>query len=150
MKLAGLFRPHPLPIRVSLGLLPLRAVVGLAFMFHGYGKIQHPFSWMGPESGFPGILQALAALSEFGGGLAWVLGLATPLASLGLACTMSVAVWMHAVVRHDPFVSSTGGGSYELASVFLCVALLLLLAGPGCFSLDRAIFGRKGAEAPAS
>ena len=115
-------------------------------MFHGYGKIQNPFGWMGPNAGVPGIFQALAALSEFGGGLAWILGLLTPLASFGLACTMSVAVWTHAVVLHDPFVSPTGGRSFELALVYLCVAILLLLAGPGRFSLDRALFGAKAQD----
>jgi putative oxidoreductase len=129
--------------RVSAGLLLLRLVAGAAFLYHGYGKIQNPFGWMGPDAGFPGIFQALAAVSEFGGGLAWMLGLLTPLASCGLACTMTVAVWMHAAVLHDPFVALQGGRSYELASVYLCVAVLLLLAGPGRFSVDRVAFGEK-------
>ena len=129
--------------RVSAGLLLLRLVAGAAFLYHGYGKIQNPFGWMGPDAGFPGVFQALAALSEFGGGLAWMLGLLTPLASFGLACTMTVAVWMHAAVLHDPFVALQGGRSYELASVYLCVAVLLLLAGPGRFSVDRVAFGEK-------
>jgi putative oxidoreductase len=129
--------------RVSAGLLLLRLVAGAAFLYHGYGKIQSPFGWMGPDAGFPGIFQALAAVSEFGGGLAWMLGLLTPLASCGLACTMTVAVWMHAIVLHDPFVALQGGRSYELASVYLCVAVLLLLAGPGRFSVDQVAFGEK-------
>jgi putative oxidoreductase len=145
MILRRLFQPLRLPARVSAGLLPLRLVAGLAFLFHGYGKIQAPMSWMGPEAKVPGVLQALAAVSEFAGGAAWILGLLTPLFSLGLACTMTVATLMHAVVLRDPFVAQgPGGGSYELASVYLCVAILLLLAGPGRFSADRAIFGEKG------
>jgi len=136
-----LFKPHRLSGRASAGLLVLRLVAGLAFMFHGYGKIQNPFGWMGPDAVVPGVLQALAAVSEFGGGMAWMLGLLTPLASFGLACTMTVAVWMHAAVLHDPFVALRGGRSYELAGVYLCVALLLLLAGPGRFSVDRVVFG---------
>lgn len=117
-------------------------------MFHGYGKIQNPFGWMGPNASIPGFFQALAAISEFGGGLAWMLGLLTPLASFGLACTMTVAVWTHAVVLGDPFASTGKGGAYEPAAVYLCVALLLLLAGPGRFSLDRAIFGEKAIDTP--
>lgn len=135
------FRPHSLSVGVSAGLLVLRFVAGSAFMFHGFGKIQNPFGWMGPNSGFPGVFQALAAVSEFGGGLAWILGLLTPLASFGLACTMTVAVWMHTTVLHDPFVALKGGRSWELAGVYLCIAVLLLLAGPGRFSLDRVVFG---------
>lgn len=136
------FNPLRLSPRVSAGLLGLRLVAGLAFMHHGYGKIQDPFAWMGPNSGIPGVFQALAAVSEFGGGLAWILGLLTPLASFGLACTMTVAVWIHMTVLHNPFVSQEAG-SYELASIYLCVAVLLLLAGPGRFSLDSVVFGGK-------
>ncbi|MGH7381981.1 MAG: DoxX family protein [Candidatus Methylomirabilales bacterium] len=148
MKTIELFKPPRLSPRVSSGLLILRLVAGLAFIFHGYGKIQNPFGWMGPDAPVPGVFQTLAAVSEFGGGLAWMLGLLTPLASLGLACTMTVAVWMHAVVLHDPFVPQGPGGSYELASVYLCVAVLLLLAGPGRFSVDRVVFGEKALDAP--
>jgi putative oxidoreductase len=140
MSLIHLFRPATSTTRASLALLLLRLVAGLAFMFHGYGKIQNPFAWMGPESKIPGIFQALAAVAEFGGGLAWMLGLLTPLASFLLACTMIVAVYMHAVVLKDPFVPQGPGGSYELASVYLCIALLLLLGGPGRFSADYLLF----------
>jgi putative oxidoreductase len=138
-----IFKTLRLPARASIGLLVVRLIVGLAFMHHGYGKIQHPFSWMGPDSGMPPFLQSLAALSEFGGGLAWILGLLTPLASFGIFCTMTMAIRMHALVLHDPFVSSTGGRSFELAAAYFGVALLLLLAGPGRFSLDRVVFGEK-------
>jgi putative oxidoreductase len=48
--------------------------MGTAFLFHGWSKIQNPFGWMGPQSCMPGILLALAALSEFGGGLALIVG----------------------------------------------------------------------------
>ena len=137
------FQPPRLSAGVSAGLLVLRLLAGLAFLYHGYPKIQKPFGWMLPSSGFPGVFQALAAVSEFGGGLAWMLGLLTPMASFGLACTMAVAVWMHAAVLHDPFVALQGGRSWELAGVYLCVAVLLLLAGPGRFSVDRVVFGEK-------
>lgn len=127
----------------SVALLLLRVVAGVAFMLHGWGKIQKPFSWMGPDANVPAMFQALAALSEFGGGLAWVLGLLTPLAALGIGCTMSVALYMHAVMRGDPFVSQSGGPSYEPAALYFSLAVLLLLAGPGWFSADRQIFGNK-------
>ena len=142
-----LFKPLRLSARVSVPLLLLRLVVGLAFMFHGYGKIQHPFGWMGPNATIPPFFQALAAISEFGGGLAWILGALTPLASFGVACTMTVAVWMTATVFHLPFVSQKGGGACELPATYLCVALLLLLAGPGRFSLDQILFGERRPDA---
>ena len=124
-------------------LLLLRVVAGAAFMFHGWGKIQDPFGWMGPDAFAPGLFQGLAALSEFGGGAAWILGLLTPLASFGIACTMIVAASTHAFMRGDPFVSMSGGPSYELAAVYLTIAILLIAFGPGRFSADRFIFGRR-------
>ena len=143
MSLGSFFRPAQLSTRYSVALLLLRFVAGLAFMFHGYGKIQNPFAWMGPDAGTPGIFQALAALSEFGGGLAWILGLLTPLGSFGIASTMAVATYTHAIVMKDPFVRMGPGGAYELASVYFSIAIFLLLNGPGRFSLDNVIFNRK-------
>jgi|SRR5215813_6621093 len=129
------FYPRFLGGRAAIGLLAVRVVAGTAFMWHGSGKIQQPFSWMPSEAPVPGILQALAAVSEFGGGLAWIVGLLTPLASLGILVTMSVACLFH-ISRGDPFVNGSGGGAYELALVYWTVALLLLTVGPGRLSLD--------------
>jgi len=67
-----LFPPRPSG-RFGVVLLLLRVVAGAAFMFHGWPKIQNPLGWMGDISSMPSPLQALAALSEFGGGLAWLL-----------------------------------------------------------------------------
>ena len=126
----------------SVALLLIRVVAGLAFMFHGWGKIQNPFGWMGPDAFAPGIFQALAAFSEFAGGLAWILGLLFPLASFGMFCTMTVATYLHAVMKGDPFVS-TGGAAYELAALYLVLSLLFLAMGPGRFSIDRQFFGER-------
>jgi putative oxidoreductase len=130
-------------IEVDLTLLLVRLICGIAFILHGMGKIQNPMQWMGSDSPVPGALQLLAAVSEFGGGIALILGLLTRLAAFGIACTMVVAVIMHVFIKGDPFVSQTGGGSYELAAVFLSIALLILVGGPGRFSLDRKIFGAR-------
>lgn len=126
-----------------MSLLLIRFVAGSAFMFHGWRKIQSPLSWMGPESDIPAIFQLLAALSEFGGGMAWILGLLTPVASFGIGCTMIVATYLHMVVRKDPFVSYIGSPSYELALVFFSVSMILLALGPGRFSFDRFLFGQR-------
>ena len=143
MEIRKLFATPEYDTTSDLALLVIRFVGGAAFMLHGWGKIQNPFTWMGPDSFAPGIFQALAALSEFGGGLAWILGLLTPLASLGVASTMAVATWFHAIKRGDPFVSKGGEASYELAAIYLCIALVFIALGPGRFSLDRALFGRR-------
>lgn len=126
---------------VSVALLLVRLVMGVAMMMHGWGKIQSPMSWMGPEAPVPGFLQLLAAVSEFGGGLALILGLLTALGSLGIAITMAVAVYTHAIVKGDPFVGQ--GGSFELPLLLLVIAVMFIIAGPGKFSLDHKIFGTK-------
>jgi putative oxidoreductase len=125
--------PQPSSEATHAALLVIRLVAGAAFIRHGYPKIQNPFGWMGESSATPGLLQALAAVSEFFGGFAWILGALTPLASFGIASTMVVATSKH-IARGDPFVGR--GGSYQLSLVFLAIALLLLVAGPGRYSID--------------
>jgi putative oxidoreductase len=131
------------PVEVDIALLLVRLVVGTAFMHHGYGKIQHPMTWMGPQSTYPGIFQALSAISEFIGGAALALGFLSRIAAFGIICNMSVAVHLHMFKLGDPFVNATGGGSYELALIYLVIAVLFLFAGPGKFSLDQLIFWKK-------
>jgi putative oxidoreductase len=138
-----LFSIRNLPVEVDLALLLIRLVCGYAFVLHGSGKIYNPFHWMGNDSSVPAIFQALAAVSEFGGGFSLIAGFLTRLGAFGIGCTMAVAVYMHRFVMGDPFVNLSGGSSYEPASVFLSIALLLVITGPGQFSLDRVIFGRK-------
>ena len=125
---------------VSLALLLLRLIVGVAFLYHGWGKIQNTFAWMPAGSPIPGFLQFLAALSEFGGGAALILGLFTPLASLGLGLTMLVATYFHAIVMNDPFVNLTGDGSFEPALGYLGISVLFMALGPGKISLDALLF----------
>ena len=72
------------PGSTALGLMVVRLVAGAAMMLHGWPKIQEPMTWM--EKMAPGqvapVLQAAAAVAEFGGGICWMLGLLTPIASL--------------------------------------------------------------------
>jgi putative oxidoreductase len=144
----GLF-PNFVGGRAAIGLLFLRVVTGAAFMFHGWYKIQSPggaFAWMPADAPVPGFLQGLAVLAEFGGGLALILGLLTPLAAFGIACTMIVALTLVHIPKGDPFVSPGGTASFELAAGYLVNVILLLLMGPGILSLDRLLFG--GAKSP--
>jgi putative oxidoreductase len=126
----------------GVAILLLRLVAGLAFIQHGWPKIQYAFGWMGPEATVPGFLQALAALAEFGGGIALILGLLTRLAALGITCNMLVALFMVHLPHGDPFVSQ-GGRSYELAALYLVIMIVFLLRGPGQFSLDALMCRKK-------
>ena len=131
----------------ALALLLVRLVMGLAFVLHGWPKIQNPMGWMNAMGGssVPSFLQALAALAEFGGGIALVLGLLTPIAAFGLVCQMIGALILVHIPQGHPFVSQ-GGPSSELALIYLVMSIMLIFLGPGKLSLDAALFGRRGVE----
>ncbi|WP_437756953.1 DoxX family protein [Sorangium sp. So ce1389] len=161
--------PRALDRSTAAGLLFVRLVAGTAMALHGAPKMMAATSWMGPGP-VPGWLQALAAFAEFGGGIAWILGLATPLASFGIAATMIVGIVIVHIPMDDPFIRLTvqgvdtgpgapfgglpawfvraggrspgGSGSSELASLFTAIAVLLLGAGPGQLSLDALLARR--------
>ena len=124
----------------AVGLLFLRVAIGVAFVIHGWPKMHSPFGWMGPNAPVSGVLQALAAISEFGGGLALIVGLLTPLASFGLMCTMVVAT-MTMLKMGKPLLSCSGETA-ELTFAYFFVTLLFWLIGPGVLSLDALIFGK--------
>jgi putative oxidoreductase len=144
------FYPNFVGGRGAFGLLVLRLMTGAAFILHGWPKIQNAFHWMdrpGATPEMPGYLQALAALSEFGGGIALVLGLLTPLAALGVACTMIVAIsTVHVPAGHSFVAKQPGEPSFELAAVYLAIVIMLALVGPGLLSLDALLFHRRAQD----
>jgi len=85
----------------GLAPLALRLYLGPIFVFAGWKKItgiEDTIAWFGnPQWGlglpFPELLGWLAALTEFGGGIALILGLATRLFSIPLMITMLVAAF---------------------------------------------------------
>ncbi len=135
--------------RNAAGLLIMRLFFGLGLTLHGYQKLSSPggaFGWADPGLHFeiPPVFQGLATLAEFGGGIAMMVGLLTPVAMLGILITMSVAIIkFHWAVRHAQYVPLRGGFDYEPAAHYFIFALGLLISGPGSFSLDALIFGRR-------
>jgi putative oxidoreductase len=127
---------------LDLGLLVLRAVVGLVMAAHGAQKLFGWFNGPGPEKFGammermhlrPGRLWALVSgLGEFGGGLLLALGLLTPVGAALIIGTMLMAI---ATVHLAKGFWNTAGG-YEYNVIILAAALALGLTGPGAYALD--------------
>ncbi len=131
----------------ALGLLLLRLVAGSGMALHGWHKFSGDGGWTGwMGDSLPGWLQGLAAAVELGGGLFLVVGLLTQLVGLLIAIQMVVACAMVHFPAGDPFVGQ--GSSYETAALYFAISLLLVLAGPGKFSVDGALFAQSSAAAP--
>jgi putative oxidoreductase len=141
----NLFSTHPQPTSIDLAVLLMRVVCGIAFIIHGSVKIGHPFNWMGEHSGYAGIFQCLAAIAEFCGGMALILGFLTRIAAFGICCTMAVALYVLYFKMGVPFVDLKGGMSYELPAMLFVISFFLMIAGPGRFSVDSLLFRRKPA-----
>ena len=127
---------------MSYGILLLRVIVGVAFVGHGTQKLFGWWGGYGPQGtgGFfagqgyrAGVLMAVAAgLSETIGGVLLALGLVTPVAGALLAIVMINAI--ASVTFKRAFMLGS-----ELEIAYLTVAVALAAAGPGRFSIDRAI-----------
>jgi putative oxidoreductase len=129
----------------TLALAILRVVLGFIFAVHGWQKyndigiagMQAGFGQMGVPNAE--VFAVLVIVLELVGGVLLILGfLSRPIAAL-LAVEMIGAL----VLVHAPngfFVNENG---YELVLILAAAALTIALAGPGRFSLDYAVFGRR-------
>jgi putative oxidoreductase len=129
----------------TLALAILRVVLGFIFAMHGWQKyndigiagMQAGFGQMGVPNAE--VFAVLVIVLELVGGVLLILGfLSRPIAAL-LAVEMIGAL----VLVHAPngfFVNENG---YELVLILAAAALTIALAGPGRFSLDYAVFGRR-------
>ena len=123
----------------DLGLLILRLGVGVMFIAHGAPKlIGGPERWagVGGAMGNLGIAWApafwglMAALSEAGGGVCLILGVAFRPACLLMGFTMMVAT-IHHLKAGDGLLGASH--AIELGTVFLD----LVFIGPGQHSIDK-------------
>ncbi|HLI28953.1 MAG TPA: DoxX family protein [Chloroflexota bacterium] len=133
------------PFTLDHALALIRLVVGLLLAGHGAQKL---FGWWGGPGlrgmagwlgsmGLPApwALALFVALCEFLGGLAFALGLLTPLAALAITAVMLGAIgivhWAHGL-----WVTNHG---FEYPLVILATAVAIGLAGPGVYALDAAL-----------
>lgn len=131
---------------ISVGLLLMRLVIGLAFIGHGAQKLFGWFGGYGPKGtgGWmesigikPGVMMAvLAGVLELVGGFMFAAGLLTPVAALLIVATMLGAI----IKVHAPngFWATSNGIEFPLT--VLVIAAGVALTGPGSISLDALIF----------
>jgi putative oxidoreductase len=135
----------------SVGLLLLRLGFGLQLALqHGWGKMVGVYGhlFLGQEWGFvhgvgemgfplPLFFAVCVALAEFVGGMFLALGLFTRYAAVFVIIDLTVAVTRHLFTNMR----------FELASLYLLVAVFLLIRGAGSLSLDRLLQRSKPAQA---
>ena len=124
---------------VDVGLMILRAALGMMIFVHGYnkafrgGRIAGTGRWFQSMGMRPGkVHAALAAGTEMGVGVLLVLGLLTQLAAAGLIALMVVAFW---TVHRDKGFMITGEG-WEYVALIATMSLVTAMLGPGRISLD--------------
>lgn len=127
----------------SIGLLVLRASFGLMMLFsHGLGKLtgfaENSDKFPDPLGVGNSLSMGLAIFAEFGCSILIILGLATRFAAIPLIVTMAVAVLV--IHADDPW------NKKEFALLYLAPFLTLVFTGAGRYSLDAAIFCRRGKD----
>jgi len=129
---------------LDLAALTLRLGFGFFMVFgHGLGKLQMLLSgniqFMGLFGLSPTIILVLAVIAEFIAPLAIMIGFKTRWASVPIVLTMAVAAFV--VHFADPLFAANaqGGGSKEMAMLYLFGFLGTLLLGSGKYSLDTLV-----------
>ena len=131
--------------RIDLGLLILRIGLGAMFIFHGAPKLfGGPERWakVGSAMGnlgihfYPEFWGLMAALSEFGGGIALIIGFPFSAGMALLSFTMIVAS-----TTHFARGQGLGGASHAIESAIVFFSLIFI--GPGRYTLPNLLKARK-------
>ncbi len=142
---------HLLQTRSDINLTILRLALGLIMLPHGAQKL---FGWFGgggfsgtinffqSQLGIPPFITVLVIATEFFGSLLLVFGLLSRLAALALIANMLGAILL--VNGTNGFFWTAGGIEFHL--LIIAVALVILLAGGGAYSVDQ----RLTAQSPVS
>ena len=138
----------------SWSLLIVRLALGVVFVAHGGQKLLGWFGGPGLKATIqmfqqymkvPPPATVIAALTEFLGGLAMLVGFLARPAAVGLIVVMLVAIAkVHG--RHGFFINFSGtpgkGHGFEFNFALIAIALSILVGGAGILSLDRLIWLR--------
>lgn len=122
----------------NVGKLLLRLSSGGFMLTHGYPKMM---AWSAKSATFPDPLGvgsatslALAIFAEFFCALAVMVGALTRPATIPLIVTMGVAAFV--IHGADPW------GKQEKAVLYLAMYLVVLVVGPGEYSVDAKVLGK--------
>ena len=131
--------PHRHKLLTDVGLLLARLAFGSMMLTHGWTKLMNFEAYSAKFMDFLGmgstVSLSLAIFAEFFCSLLLGFGLATRFAALNLGFTMVIA----AFVAHgaDPFQKK------EMALLYFSAYVVLFLTGPGRFSLDALLVGKR-------
>ena len=127
---------------IDMGLMALRASLGMMIFVHGYnkafrgGRIAGTGRWFQSMGMRPGVVHAaLAAYTEMAVGVMLVIGLLTQVAAAGLIGVMVVAYW---TVHRGKGFMITGEG-WEYVALIALTSLVCATLGPGRVSVDGAL-----------
>ena len=132
------FTMHHSPALQQLGFTLIRIGFGTIILIFGYNKIisgAENLTQLGSAMGLFGITWGYlwwgyaAALTELCGGMAFILGLYTRIASIPLIWLLIVAIRFH-LQNNDPFMK------WSFAALCLCIAIGYFVAGGGVYSID--------------
>jgi len=147
----------PWPVHAPWCALPLRLIVGIGFVSHGYAKLAR-----GPEH-FVAILQAIGVpfsvflgwatvIVELVGGVMILMGAFVPLAAVPMAVVLLVAIFtVHLpngfssikLMSYDATGAHFGQPGYETDLLYIAGLLALCMAGAGPLSVDARLSARQ-------
>ena len=132
-------------------LLVLRLFMGIAFIRHGWPKLRNLKTWATAMK-TPEWLCFLSAFSMWGAGIALIPGFLTPLAAFAILVSMAYAMVLEIRLGFpwfapDPYQIPPGDyegpmgvgdpPSWEKASMYVVMCLVLMFVGGGLFSVDQ-------------
>jgi putative oxidoreductase len=132
-------------------LLGVRLYFGWQLMTNGWGKLHNLAGITGYFTSlnipFPGANAHFISGLEFVGGILLMLGLGTRFIALLIACDMLVAYWTADHAAFLSFFSDMDKFTNAAEFTTLFAALIMLVFGPGRFSLDALLAKRLGGKA---
>jgi len=125
------------PGGADLVILVVRVLFGIACIAHGWGKVTGIDGFAGKWKLSLPVACAVALTQTVGAGL-MIIGLAHGWAALALTLCGAGITWKLAYDAKEPF-AAPGQHSWDMGLIYTLLPLLLLVTGPGCYSLDALI-----------